>query len=387
MLSPEEKRRYSRQILLSEIGEAGQEKLKRAKVLVIGAGGLGCPILMYLAASGVGEIGIVDGDRVDETNLQRQILYSLENVGKPKAEVAGKKLSVQNPFVKINTHPVFLSRENAVELFSGYDLVVDGSDNFPTRYLVNDACVLSGKPFVSGSVFRFEGQVSVFNYQGGPTYRCLFPEPPDPKEVPSCAEIGVSPILPGLIGSLQANEVLKIFTGHGEPLSGKLLVYDAPSSETRLFRFNKNPELKIEKLLESYEDFCKTKTMSSAVPELDFAELQKKLKSGERILLLDIRTSEERAIFGPVTVPLTEKVYLREMRVDPEAVSNEVEAELKKLPGETAVVLYCQRGARSADLVTRLLSDRETHSFASSLYSLRGGFDAAATFAPVKKDI
>jgi len=378
MLSPEEKRRYSRQILLSEIGEAGQEKLKLAKVLVIGAGGLGCPVLLYLSASGVGEIGIVDGDAVDETNLQRQILYTSEDVGKPKAATAGKKIAAQNPFVKINAHPVFLSAENAVQFFSQYDLIVDGSDNFPTRYLVNDACVLADKPFVSGSVFRFEGQVSVFNFRGGPTYRCLFPEPPDPREVPSCAQIGVSPILPGLIGSLQANEVLKIFTGHGEVLSGKLLVLDAATSETRLFRFNKNPDLRIEKLLASYEDFCKTRTTSQVVPEIDFDELQKKASSGEPILLLDIRSAEERKIFGPIKLNQATGRNFREMRTESEAISELIFNELKSLPSGAKVVLYCQRGGRSASLVERLLSGNSGYSL---IYSLRGGFEAALSFA------
>jgi molybdopterin/thiamine biosynthesis adenylyltransferase len=240
-MSPEELIRYKRHILLPEIGLPGQEKLKQAKVLVVGAGGLGCPVLLYLTAAGVGTIGIMDDDRVDESNLQRQILYHPEDVGRFKAEVARARLANQNPHIKMNSHVSRLNSQNALSVFAFYDIIIDGSDNFPTRYLVNDACVILGKPLVFGSIFKFHGQVSVFNYKNGPTYRCLYPQPPATDEVPNCSEIGVLGVLPGIIGTLMTNEVLKMITETGEILSGKLVMIDTLTLDFNSFSFKLNP--------------------------------------------------------------------------------------------------------------------------------------------------
>jgi adenylyltransferase/sulfurtransferase len=226
-LSKAEQQQYNRHLILDEIGELGQLKLKKAKVLVIGAGGLGCPILQYLSAAGVGTIGVVDDDTIEKSNLQRQVLYSHDDIGDFKAEVAANKLAGLNPYVNFEIYLQRLNKEIAVELFLKYDVIVDGSDNFPTRYLVNDAAILTNKPVVFGSIFKFEGQVSVFNYNNGPSYRCLYPNPPKSEDVPNCSEIGVLGVLPGIIGALQANEVLKLVLGIGEILSGKLLTYNA----------------------------------------------------------------------------------------------------------------------------------------------------------------
>src|ERR1035437_2494874 len=234
-MTTEEKRRYARHIILPEIGLEGQQKLKQAKVLVVGAGGLGCPVLQYLTAAGVGTLGIIDFDTVDESNLQRQVLYSTEDIGKHKAAIAKEKLEKQNPDINLVSHVAHLTSANALEIISQYDIVVDGSDNFATRYLVNDACVILNKVLVFGSIFKFEGQVSVFNYKGGPTYRCLYPEAPAEGDVPNCAEIGVLGVLPGIVGTLQANEVIKIITGIGDILSGKLLTLDALTMQFNTF--------------------------------------------------------------------------------------------------------------------------------------------------------
>ncbi|MBL4654485.1 MAG: molybdopterin-synthase adenylyltransferase MoeB, partial [Bacteroidia bacterium] len=262
-LTKEEVSQYQRHIILPEIGKKGQEKLINAKVLVVGAGGLGCPILSYLAAAGIGTIGIIDADVVDATNLHRQVLYGKDDIGKPKVEIAKKKLSQLNPFIQINIYQERLDSSNALKIFQDYDLIADGTDNFPTRYLINDACVISDKPFVFGSIFKFEGQVSVFNFKNksgkkGPTYRCLFPEPPSPGSVPNCAEIGVMGVLPGIIGSMQANEVIKIFIGIGDVLNGKLLVYDSLTAEVNTLNFDRVEEnCDISELID-YEQFCNT---------------------------------------------------------------------------------------------------------------------------------
>jgi molybdopterin/thiamine biosynthesis adenylyltransferase len=227
MLNEQENKRYSRHLLLSDIGVSGQEKLKSGKVLVVGAGGLGCPVLQYLTAAGVGNIGVIDFDAVDLSNLQRQILYSTNDVGTNKALAAKNRLESLNPLIEITAYPYQLTNKNALELFAKYDLIVDGSDNFSTRYLVNDACILTGKTLVYGAIYKFEGQVTVFNYQDGPSYRCLFPEAPQQGSVPNCSEVGVLGVIPGIIGVYQANEALKIILGIGTVLSGKLLVIDA----------------------------------------------------------------------------------------------------------------------------------------------------------------
>ena len=232
--------RYNRHIILSEIGKEGQGKINKAKVLVIGAGGLGCPVLQYLAGAGVGTIGIVDADTVDESNLQRQVLFGVSSIGKNKAKEAEKRLKDLNPTLHFNVYPVYLSVENALEIFENYDIIVDGTDNFTTRYMVNDACVMLGKPLVSASIFKFEGQLSVFNVNEGPSYRCLFPNPPEPGSMPSCSDVGVLGVLPGILGSLQANEVLKLILGIGDVLSGKLLLFNALTLSTNVIQFGRN---------------------------------------------------------------------------------------------------------------------------------------------------
>ncbi|RFP66724.1 HesA/MoeB/ThiF family protein [Hymenobacter lapidiphilus] len=242
MLTPEETCRYRRHLQLAEIGEAGQLKLKAARVLVVGAGGLGCPVLQYLAAAGVGTLGIVDADVVDESNLHRQILFGPADVGRSKAETAAKVLARLNPLVRTEVHALRLDLGNVRALVEAYDVVVDGTDNFATRYLLNDACVLLGRPLVSGAIYKFEGQVSVFNYAGGPTYRCLFPVPPGADEAPNCSATGVLGVLPGVVGTAQATETLKVLLGLGEVLSGRLWLFDALTFQTRTLRFARRPE-------------------------------------------------------------------------------------------------------------------------------------------------
>ena len=286
MLSKKEIKRYNRHIIMPEIGSEGQEKLKAAKVLVVGAGGLGCPVLQYLTAAGVGTLGICDFDFVDESNLQRQILFATTDIGKPKAKVAAEKLAAQNPFVRFNIHNTMLTKDNALELFSKYDIIVDGSDNFPTRFMVNDACVISGKPLVFGAIYKFEGQVAVFNYQNGPTYRCLVPEQPDSSEMLSCSQIGVIGVLPGIIGSYQANEVIKIITGAGEVLSGKLLIIDTLKMEHNILTIQRNDSVANITRLGEYGDFCHDEYPD--VLEITADELYEKLNKNE-VEVIDIR--------------------------------------------------------------------------------------------------
>ncbi len=365
MLSTEELKRYNRHIILEEVGKAGQEKLKMAKVLVIGTGGLGCPVLQYLTAAGVGTIGIVDFDVVDHSNLQRQILFDVNDIGHPKAEVARKKLSAQNPFVQFNVHQEKLTSSNALALFEQYDIVVDGSDNFPTRYLTNDACVITGKPLVFGSIFKFDGQVAVFNYNDGPTYRCLFPAPPDPGSVPNCAQIGVIGVLPGLIGTIQANEVIKLITGIGEPLSGKLLIMDALTMETNLFAVARNANnAQITELID-YEDFCGLNTpFHETMQEMTSQELAERLEQGDDIQLLDVREPFEYEIchLDAELMPLS-------------TISNRV----ADIPRNVPVVVYCHHGMRSAAAITTL---QQEYGF-NNLYNLIGGIhDWAANIDP-----
>ena len=269
-LTHQEIARYARHISIPAFGMEGQKKLKAAKVLVIGSGGLGSPLLLYLAAVGVGQIGIVDFDVVDDSNLQRQVLFNVHDVGRSKARTAKKKLEALNPHIKISVHETRFSTENALELVRQFDVVADGTDNFPTRYLVNDACVLEGKPNVYASIFQFEGQVAVFNYLNpdgsrGPNYRDMFPDPPPPGLVPSCAEGGVLGVLPGIIGSMQASEVIKVITGVGEPLAGRLFLFDAASFTARVLKVRKDPNTKIEGLV-NYEQFCGIQPMQEEKP-------------------------------------------------------------------------------------------------------------------------
>ena len=363
MLSKEEIHRYSRHIILPEIGMEGQEKLGRAKVLVVGAGGLGCPVLQYLTAAGVGTIGIIDYDVVDETNLQRQILFMQEDIGKPKAVVAREWLSRANSICKLQFANCKLTKENALEIISQYDLVIDCSDNFPTRYLANDACVILGKPLVFGSIFKFEGQVSVFNYKGGPTYRCLFPEPP--VDSSTCAEIGVLGVVPGIIGTIMANESLKIILGIGEVLTGKLFVFDALSSQTQIICFEKNPEnSKIDSLID-YEWFCASspsllleqKEGKAEIKEISVLELKILIEHKQALQIIDVREPSEfleRNMNG-INIPF-------------KTLSMHVEKIQKNIP----VIVHCQRGGRSKKAIELLQKD---FGF-TNLYNLTGGIEA-----------
>ena len=332
-MTAQEQKRYTRQIILPEIGLQGQQKLKQATVLVIGAGGLGCPVLQYLTAAGIGTIGIIDFDKVDESNLHRQVLYATEDIGKYKAEIAKEKLQKQNPYINIISHISYLTSNNALEIISTYDIIVDGSDNFSTRYLVNDACVLLKKVLVFGSIFKFQGQISVFNYKNGATYRCLYPEPPTEGDMPNCAEIGVMGTLPGIVGTLQANEVIKIITGVGEVLSGKLLTFDALSMEFRIFSINANAQNKTIKELIDYDIFCGT------IKEISAEELKQKVKLKEDFLLIDVREPNEYAQknIGGILIPLAQ-----------------LEKNLHRIDTEKEIIVYCASGVRSKKAATIL---------------------------------
>lgn len=349
MLTTEEIERYNRQMLMPEFGLAGQEKLKKAKVLVIGCGGLGSPILLYLTAAGVGTLGIVENDKIDVSNLQRQILYSSLAVGQAKISETVKRLTELNPLVKINQYPTRLSAENALEIIKDYDIVIDGTDNFPTRYLVNDACVMLNKPFVYGAIHRFEGQVAVFNHQKSATYRDLFPTPPPPEQAPNCAEAGVLGVLPGIIGSMQALEAIKVITNIGEPLSGKLLVLDTLSMQSRIIKIPKMPDTqKITQLID-YEAFCGLKSEN----EISFEAL--KILSDYQ--LIDVREKHEyeaRNIGGEL-MPLSE-----------------LEKHLLKISRDKTVVVHCQSGIRSQKAIKFL---EENHGF-TNLLNLTGGMNA-----------
>jgi adenylyltransferase/sulfurtransferase len=349
-LSKEEKQQYNRHLILDNIGEQGQLKLKNATVLVIGAGGLGCPILQYLTAAGIGTIGIVDHDTIDQSNLQRQILYTHDDLGKSKAKVAAGKLSRLNPFVKFEVHLEKVTSENALNLFSNYDIIVDGSDNFPTRYLVNDAAVLSNKPLVFGSIFKFEGQVSVFNYKNGPTYRCLYPTPPKPNEVPNCSEIGVLGVLPGIIGSLQANEVLKIILELGRVLSGKILTYNALSSEQLIFKLKKNETMHIEKLEDNYDGFCGVMNKITEITFQDYAINKTNYN------VLDVRTKAERNDY-----------YIESIHIP----LDELETRLHEIPQNKDLLVYCKSGVRSKAAITIL----QKHEFSKNAVNLKDGLD------------
>ncbi|MEZ8221302.1 adenylyltransferase and sulfurtransferase [Candidatus Fervidibacteria bacterium JGI MDM2 JNZ-1-D12] len=310
-LSNEQVLRYSRHLILPEVGMAGQKKLRAASVLIVGAGGLGCPIALYLTAAGIGRLGLVDFDVVDRTNLQRQVLYGESVVGVPKVEAAAERLKDLNPDVEIETYLVRLTSENALQIMSDYDIIVDGTDNFPTRYLTNDAAVILGKPYIYGSIFRFEGQVSVFlsrpfnDFDRGPCYRCLFPAPPPPGAVPSCAEGGVLGVLPGIIGAIQTAEAIKLILGIGEPLIGKMMLIDTLRMEFRTVKIRRNPNCPvcgdnptIRELID-YEEFCGLRR--GEVPENDDMfiapqELKEKIDAGESLLLLDVREPEELEI-------------------------------------------------------------------------------------------
>ncbi len=349
VLSKDEILRYSRHLIIPEVGIEGQQKLKTARVLLVGAGGLGAPLGLYLSAAGIGHIGVVDFDVVDFTNLQRQVIHSTGDVGRKKLDSAAEKMQGINPHVRITKHEVALSSENALDILKDYDLVVDGTDNFPTRYLVNDACVLLGKPNVYGSIFRFEGQATVFAYEGGPCYRCLYPEPPPPGLVPSCAEGGVLGILPGTIGLIQATEAVKLILGIGEPLVGRLLLYDALGMRFRELKLRRNPECPacgdhrtITKLID-YHQFCGIPQQPAAAPaqetklkqgEIDPTEVKQKLDRGDNFVLIDVREPHEYRICnipGAKLIPL-----------------GEFPKHVDEFDPAADIVIHCRSGVRSA---------------------------------------
>jgi adenylyltransferase/sulfurtransferase len=345
-LSREEILRYSRHLIMPEVGLDGQQKLKAARVLCIGTGGLGSPLALYLAAAGVGTLGLVDFDVVDFTNLQRQIIHSTNDVGRPKLDSAAEKIAAINPFVELRLFETRLSSDNALEIFKDFDIIVDGTDNFPTRYLVNDACVLTGKPNVYGSIFRFEGQASVFGAKDGPCYRCLYPEPPPPGLVPSCAEGGVLGILPGLVGIIQATETIKLILGSGEPLIGRLLLVDALGMKFRELKLRKNPDCPvcganptITELID-YQEFCGIRgeeaATTSNVPEIQPEELKRRLDAGEDIYILDVREPHEYQIcnINGHLIPL-----------------GDLPKRANELDSSREIVAHCRSGVRSGKAV------------------------------------
>lgn len=352
VLSNEEVLRYSRHLIMPEVGMDGQQKLKAARVLCIGTGGLGSPVALYLAAAGVGHLGLVDFDVVDFTNLQRQIIHFTGDVGRPKLQSAKEKIAAINPFVEVKTFETKLTSENALKIFADFDIVIDGTDNFPTRFLVNDACVFTGKPNVYGSIFRFEGQASVFAAKDGPCYRCLYPEPPPPGLVPSCAEGGVLGILPGLVGLIQATEAIKLILGSGEPLVGRLLLVDALGMKFRELKLRKNPDCvvcgkhpTVTKLID-YEEFCglrgqeKPVTPNQAgVPEITVEELKARLDAKSDLFILDVREPHEYKIcnLDGYLIPLAE-LPKRVQELDP----------------NKEMVVHCRSGVRSAKAVAFL---------------------------------
>jgi adenylyltransferase/sulfurtransferase len=349
-LSRDEILRYSRHLTLPEVGLEGQERLKRARVLCIGAGGLGSPAVLYLSAAGVGTLGLVDFDAVDLSNLQRQIIHGTSDVGRSKLESARDRVLDINPHVRLETHPTPLTAANALELVSAYDVVVDGTDNFPTRYLVNDACVLAGRPNAYGSIFRFEGQASVFAAPGGPCYRCLHPEPPPPGLIPSCAEGGVLGVLPGIIGTIQATEAIKLILGVGEPLIGRFLIYDALRMRFRELKLPKDPDCPVcganpsIRELHAYEQICSPMELAMQVPnDMTVTELHSRIQAGDPPLIIDVREPAEFEICripGAVLIPL-----------------GELAGQIDELDPDSEVVLQCRSGARSAR-ATSMLRDR-----------------------------
>lgn len=368
-LSSDDLARYSRHLLLPELKAAGQRRIKAARVLCIGAGGLGSPAALYLAAAGVGTIGLVDFDQVDISNLQRQILYGTNDVGRKKLEAARERIHDTNPYIEVVAHDCRFTSENAADVIAPYDVIIDGSDNFPTRYLSNDVCVFARKPNIYGSVFRFEGQASVFApHLGGPCYRCLFPEPPPPGAAPSCAEAGVLGVLPGLIGLVQATEALKLIVGEGEPLLGRLLLFDALKMRFREFNLRRDPECPVcgehPTIFHpiDYERFCDVQTAGDTsepdtVPSISVKELKRRMDACEPLTLVDVRESWEydiAQIAGSRLIPL-----------------GELEERLAELPREGILVIQCHSGARS-EQGAKLLQQA---GFAN-VYNLEGGIEA-----------
>lgn len=368
-LTPAELRRYSRHLLMPEVGVAGQERLKAARVICIGAGGLGSPAAMYLAAAGVGTIGLVDFDRVDESNLQRQVLYTESDLGRSKLAVAAARLRAMNPHVTVVEHETRFSAANAASLVEAYDVVVDGTDNFATRYLVNDACVLHHRPNVYGSIFRFEGQVSVFATEGGPCYRCLHPEPPPPGLVPNCAEAGVLGVLPGIIGTIQANEAIKLILGIGEPLIGRLLIFDALAMRFRELRLRRAADCPVcgERptitALRDYDEYCDGATPGGAVRaqraegDVTVEELKARMDARQLFFLLDVREPYEQQISS---IPGAELIPM-----------GEVPRRMAELPRDRDIIVMCRSGHRSAQVAQYLRSRGFPRAF-----NLEGGIQA-----------
>lgn len=342
-LDKQEYQRYSRHLILPEVGLEGQKRLKAASVLCIGTGGLGSPLLLYLAAAGVGRIGIVDSDVVDHSNLQRQVIHGTSWVGKPKIASAKNRILEINPFCQVDLYETWITSENALDIAEPYDIVIDGTDNFPTRYLMNDVCVMQNKPNIYGSIFRFEGQATVFNYEGGPNYRDLYPEPPPPGMVPSCAEGGVLGVLPGVIGCIQATEAIKIILGQGTTLSGRLLLYNALDMTFRQLKLRPNPVRPVIEKLIDYDQFCgivPTKAEESKVPEMTVTELKQLIDSGAKdFVLLDVRNPNEYQIAkipGSVLVPL------------PDIEAGKGVQQVKELLNGHKLIAHCKMGGRSA---------------------------------------
>jgi sulfur-carrier protein adenylyltransferase/sulfurtransferase len=370
-LSSDEILRYSRHLIMPEVALSGQEKIKAARVLLIGAGGLGSPLGLYLAAAGVGTIGLVDSDVVDFTNLQRQVMYGTSDVGTAKLDAARQRLKDLNPHIEIRTHNVRLSSENALDILAGYDVIVDGTDNFPTRYLVNDACVMLGKPNVYGSIFRFEGQVSVFYAKEGPCYRCLYPEPPPPGLVPSCAEGGVLGVLPGTVGAMQATETVKLILGIGEPLIGRLLRFDALAMRFKEYKLRRDPQCPVcgehptVTALIDYDQFCgvtpEPKPTEIVAPEWQITptELVAARAAGKTPVLIDVREPHEREI---AAIPDSTLIPV-----------GEVPARMHELDSSQEIVLYCRTGVRSARALEQLRAAGFTR-----LKNLTGGIHAWA---------
>jgi molybdopterin/thiamine biosynthesis adenylyltransferase/rhodanese-related sulfurtransferase/molybdopterin converting factor small subunit len=374
-LSNEEILRYSRHLIMPEVGMEGQLKLKRAKVLLIGTGGLGAPLGLYLAAAGVGTLGLVDFDVVDFTNLQRQVTFGSSDVGKPKSEAARARLSNLNPDIEVRAFEMKLTSENALELFRDFDIIVDGTDNFPTRYLVNDACVLLGKPNVYGSIFRFEGQATIFGMPDGPCYRCLYPEPPPPGLVPSCAEGGVLGVLPGIVGSIQAMETIKLILGSGRNLKGRLLVFDALEMGFREFKLRKNPAClmcgenrTIHKLIDYYE-FCGVRGEEAPapdlkVPEITPRELKARLDQGDDLFILDVREPHEYQICNLQghLIPL-----------------GELPRRVHELDSSREIVAHCRSGKRSAEAIDflRKAGFRKIHNLKGGILAWSDEVDAS----------
>jgi len=352
-LTTDDLARYSRHLILPEVGMEGQQKLKAAKVLCVGTGGLGSPLVLYLAAAGIGTLGLVDFDVVDASNLQRQIIHSTKDIGRKKIDSAAEKLTALNPALNVVKHDTMLSSANALEILKDYDIVADGTDNFPTRYLVNDACVLLGKPNVYGSIFRFEGQASIFATKEGPCYRCLYPEPPPPGLVPSCAEGGVLGILPGLVGVIQATEVIKLILGNGSPLIGRLLLVDALNMRFRELKLRKNPECPVcgdhptvTELID-YQNFCgivpeirQEANLKNGVPQITVKELKRRIDAGEDVQLIDVREPYEYQIaqIGGKLIP-----------------QNDVPQRLAEIDRDREVVVHCKSGGRSQRIAEFLM--------------------------------